>query len=693
MKSPKLAALELKRFTRGRLPRAALAVMMLLPLLYGALYLWSFWDPYARIDRIPVALVNEDEGATAGGERIEAGDSLTRRLRESGTFDWHETGAADAREGVEAGRYYLSLTVPSDFSERLASGSGDHPRRGALKVRTNDAGNYVVGQMSRAVFSEVRAAASAKTSRSFYDRIFVSFSTLHDRTAKAAEGAGELGDGIDRARKGAGELKSGLGKAGKGSGELKDGTSRLHSGAQKLEKGSKQVADGTRRLAAKAGKAEAKLGPFFDEHGDEIGSVARDVSRASKKLKKHLRELPDAARKAEADSRKAADTLDTLYRLRCTAPAEPDASCGQLKKARDAAERAADVAADVHKVVSRQDSLARLGRDLDDLSRNADAVAERAPHLGGDVRKAAAQIRALDGGAQKVHAGAARLSGGLESAESGAARLDAGIGRLADGAGRLDGGMYKLADGSARLAGGLHEGAEKIPDYGERERGERAGMMADPVGLDSVNAHPAANYGTGFAPYFIPLALWVGAMIAYMLLQPLNPRALAAGAPAARIALAGWLPAAAIGTLQAGALLSVLHWGLGLQLARGAGTVGFLLLVTLCFTALVQLLSARFGPAGRVLVLAALMLQLTSAGGTYPIETSPGFFNAIHPLMPMSYVVEGLRYLVTGGTLWPVWRACIVLAAFTAGALALTVLTARRKQVWTVDRLHPEIAL
>src|SRR5690606_33054539 len=106
-----------------------------------------------------------------------------------------------------------------------------------------------------------------------------------------------------------------------------------------------------------------------------------------------------------------------------------------------------------------------------------------------------------------------------------------------------------------------------------------------------------------------------------------------------------------------------------------------------------QLLSARFGPAGRVLVLAALMLQLTSAGGTYPIKTSPGFFNAIHPLMPMSYVVEGLRYLVTGGTLWPVWRACIVLAAFTAGALALTVLTARRKQVWTVDRLHPEIAL
>jgi putative membrane protein len=218
-------------------------------------------------------------------------------------------------------------------------------------------------------------------------------------------------------------------------------------------------------------------------------------------------------------------------------------------------------------------------------------------------------------------------------------------------------------------------------------------VMADPIGLSSGGTHSAPNYGTGFAPYFIPLALWVGAMIAYMLLQPLNKRALAAGSPAARIMLAGWLPVAAIGAVQAGALLSVLHWGLGLQLARPAGTVGFLLLVTLCFTAVVQFLNARFGPAGRILVLAMLMLQLTSAGGTYPIQTSPGFFNAVHPFLPMTYVVEGLRHLVTGGDLWPVWRACLVLLAFTAGALALTAVTARRKQVWTLDRLHPEVAL
>jgi len=139
--------------------------------------------------------------------------------------------------------------------------------------------------------------------------------------------------------------------------------------------------------------------------------------------------------------------------------------------------------------------------------------------------------------------------------------------------------------------------------------------------------------------------------------------------------------------------MSGLQWAIGLQRARAAGTVGFLFLVTACFAAIVQWCNARFGAAGRILVLALLMLQLTSAGGTYPVQTSPGFFNALHPFLPMTHVVEALRRLITGGGLGPVWQACAVLTAFTLGALALTALSARRRQVWTLDKLHPELTL
>ncbi|MFB4306140.1 YhgE/Pip family protein [Actinomadura sp. GTD37] len=115
--------------------------------------------------------------------------------------------------------------------------------------------------------------------------------------------------------------------------------------------------------------------------------------------------------------------------------------------------------------------------------------------------------------------------------------------------------------------------------------------------------------------------------------------------------------------------------------------------IAAAFLAVIQWVNARFGPVGRILALALLMLQLTSAAGTYPIETSPRFFQAIRPYLPMSWVVDGVRRLIGGGQLTVVWQGCAVLAAFLAGGLALTALAVRRDRVWTVRRLHPALKL
>ncbi|MET9952654.1 YhgE/Pip domain-containing protein [Streptomyces sp. NPDC006339] len=697
MRSPRLAALELKRFGRGKLPRAALVAILLLPLLYGALYLWSFWDPYSRLDRIPVALVNEDRGATADGKRITVGADITESLRESAVFEWHEVSDAQARQGVEDGTYYLSLTMPSDFSERIASSSGDSPETGALKVRTNDANNYIVGQISRTVFSEVRTAASTKSSRTFLDKIFISFSDLHDATEEAAKGAGDLKEGVDKAKAGSKDLADGLKDAKKGSGELASGIKKLDKGAKDLEIGSRKVADGTQQLADKVNGTADKVRPYLANNGKSIRDTARLVSDSATAVRNNLDDLVRRAPIARSAAHKADEELSAYYREHCTTALDPlkdTKGCELLKKASVSAGDVATIADDLHELTKdSKGDLKTLDARLAKLKKDADELARRSPRLDEDIAGAIKKINELNKGAQQVADGADRLHTGLTSARGGSAGLDTGVGKLKKGAGALDGGLFKLADGSGELATGLSDGVKKIPDYDKNDRDRRTEVMADPVKLAAQSMHKAPNYGTGFAPYFIPLSLWVGAMVAYMIIQPLNRRALAAGASAWRIALAGWLPVAAIGVAQVTALMSVLHWGLGLQMARAAGTVGFLVLVTCCFAAIIQWLNAKFGAAGRILVLAVLMLQLTSAGGTYPVQTSPGFFNAIHPYLPMTYVVEALRRLITGGGIGPVWQACAVLTAFTVGALALTALSARQKQVWTLDRLHPELSL
>ncbi|WP_031007089.1 YhgE/Pip family protein [Streptomyces sp. NRRL F-5727] len=716
MRSPKLAALELRRFGRGKLPRAALVAVLLLPLLYGALYLYSFWDPYGRLDKLPVALVNEDRGAAADGKRITAGEDITEGLLDSRTFEWHEVSDAEARKGVEDGTYYLSLTVPGDFSERIASSSGDSPETGALKVRTNDSNNYIVGQISRTVFAEVRTAASTKSSRTFLDKIFISFSDIHEATAEAAKGAADLKKGVDKAKKGSKDLSDGLTDAKTGSSDLAAGLKKLDKGSKDVQTGTRQVANGTQALADKVNGTADKVRPYLANNGTSIRDTAKLVSDSATAARNDLADLVRRAPALRTAAHKADDTLGRLHRESCEKPGAtatpqielpegvtlpegfvlPDTKeyCAALKEASTTAGDVATVADDVHQLTKgSKGDLKTLDERLKKLKKEADELAARAPHLDEDVEGAIRKINELNRGAKKVADGAEQLHTGVTGARAGSVSLDSGVGRLKKGAGDLDGGLFKLADGSGSLATGLKDGVDKIPDYDKDERDRRTEVMADPVKLAAQSLHKAPNYGTGFAPYFIPLSLWVGAMVAYMIIQPMNRRALAAGASAWRIALAGWLPVAAIGVLQVGALLAVLHWGLGLEMARAAGTIGFLALVTCCFASIIQWLNARFGAAGRILVLALLMVQLTSAGGTYPVQTSPGFFNAVHPFLPMTYVVEALRRLISGGGVGPVWEAVAVLTAFTLGALALTAVTARRKQVWTLDRLHPDLSL
>ncbi|MBF9070578.1 YhgE/Pip domain-containing protein [Streptacidiphilus sp. NEAU-YB345] len=686
MRALSLGGLELRRFRRGSLPRAAIVAVALLPLLYGALYIWSFWDPYGNFDKLPVAIVDQDKGADVNGKPMNAGQDLTTQLLDRDTFDWHEVSAARADEGLRKGDYYMTLTIPADFTARIASSGNTQgtPVDGLLEARSNDSNSYLSGIIAKTAFSEIRAASSSSAVRGYLDQIYVSFGDLHDQTVQAATGAGQLAAGAHTAQSGAQQLGDGLRQAHSGSESLADGLDRLHTGAA-------QAAAGTAELDSVVHGVTDRLTPTLRSHATEIQQAAQAVSLAAGTVQQIATQLPVDTAKAVTDAQTAHTELQQVYAQQCTAPtlgtATDPATCNALRLAVQASEQTVQVAQQVDSAVSAdKGQLAQIASDAGTVRGYADQLAQDAPHLADQIDAQVAKIDQLNSGVAQLSTGSAQLATGAQS-------LNSGLATLVGGADQLDGGLYKLAGGSDQLSGALQSGAAKIPDLSAQARADRTGVMSDPVQLALDRLNPAANYGTGLSSYFIPLALWVGMMVAYMLLRPLNARLLAANIPSWRAALAGWLPAVAIGATQVAALLAVLHFALGLELVRTAGAIGFLLLTTATFAAILQCVNAVFGTRGRVIALALLMLQLTSAGGTYPVQTSPGFFGAIHPYLPMTWVVGGLRRLISGGDLTVVWQGVGVLAGFLVVSLACTVLAARRKQVWTVTALHPELVL
>ena len=85
----------------------SIIVMMFIPILYSGMLLWAFWDPYSKLDKLPVALVNEDSGAVLDGEAIALGDELISKLIEEKQFGFFEVSSDEAKERLVDQDYYL----------------------------------------------------------------------------------------------------------------------------------------------------------------------------------------------------------------------------------------------------------------------------------------------------------------------------------------------------------------------------------------------------------------------------------------------------------------------------------------------------------------------------------------------------------------------------------------------------------
>ncbi|GIM89494.1 YhgE/Pip domain-containing protein [Paractinoplanes toevensis] len=706
-----LAGLELRRFLRSRLTAAALAVLAVVPLLYGALYLYAFWDPYGRLNHIPAALVVEDRTATAtDGTTVHAGQDLADELIDRQIFDWHVVDESAAEKGLENGKYQILLRIPADFSADLVTGPDDAvtAESAQLTAVSDDSTNYLSGVFARTAFDEVRAAAAASASAGYYDKMLIGFTDLKSRTQEAADGAaqvesgvadaesgaGRLSGGIDDAHDGAGQLAGGLGTAAAGLNTLTDGLAELNTGARQLAGGTAEAAAGGRQLATAVDGAADRIVPVLRDNADTIQDAANQVATGADTLAANIGAIDSAAGQAVHDAKQLRDYLDGL-------PADTPG----LADAKALAASLVTAAEKVQDTVDQAD-LDGLRAELEQVASTARQVAAAAPHLADDIQAARSRVDQLAAGLNQLAAGAKQLQTGTDQLHDGAARITNGVYRLRTGAQQLDGGLgtlstggHQLADGlgqlqggATRLASGLADGADQIPSYGD-DPSDRADVLADPVSLDRSVRNPAGTYGVGFAPYFLALALWVGAMITYMVLRPLNRRHLMSGAPAPRVALAGLLPAVAVGLTQATLLYAVVRFGLGLSPVHPLLTWGLLLLTATAFAALMQLIGAALGAPGRIVALALLMLQLTSSGGTYPVQTTPGFFQAIHPLLPMTYVVEAVRHAVDGGASGPVVTGVVALLAYGLGSLVLTVLVAYRSRRLTPSALHPELAI
>ncbi|WP_116051636.1 YhgE/Pip family protein [Amycolatopsis palatopharyngis] len=631
MSGIRIALNELRRLTGGVLPKLAVAALILVPLLYASLYLYANYDPYGRLDKLPAAVVTADAGAAdAEGDERDIGREVTDELLGSGTFQWHETSAEQAQAGVRDDKYSFAITIPRDFSAALLSSGNFEPRQATITLTTNDANNYLSGTIADQVAEQVRRTIAEKVGSEAADRFLLGFSTIHTKIKEAHGGAMTLADGAT---------------------ELRQGQQQLAGGAQQLASGSTELASGLTTLRQSTAELPAKTRQLA-EGASQVAAGNATVAQAGSALAARSSELRDSL-----------DNIDDQLAQRLREGGLSDTEI----------EHALGV-------------FGQLRQPID----QADAA----------VQDASAKLTTLADGAQQVSDGAAQLAGATPALVQGIQRASDGAGELADGAAQLNSGEQRalsgttqLADGAAELRDGLGAGLREIPNPDDPTRAATADTIADPVAVNSAGVASAATYGAGLAPFFIALATWIGAFVLFLLLRPLSTRALTAGASPLRVALGGWFAAAVLGIAQVVVLFGAVTWLVGIDVAHPLGAIGFVILASLAFTAILHALNALFGAVGKFLGLVLLVLQLVSAGGTFPWQTIPDALYPLHMLLPMGYVIDGLRHLLYTGASLQILGDVLVLLAYLGVALAASTFAAHKRRVWTVSRLKPELAL
>lgn len=687
MTTTSLVRAELARLTATPLARLAFIALMVVPLLYGGAYLWANRDPYAKLDQVPAAIVNQDAGATLDGDHVDYGKDVTKEAIDGADFKWTKTSAADARSGVRNGTYDFVVTIPHDFSESLVSAQSDDPKRAKLVMTTADTNSYLASTIAEQAGKTMRTAVAERVGKQAAKTLLVGLADVRDSLGDAVDGAGQLASGASTAASGAATLADGTGKLSSGAATLADGTAALPSQTAALNDGAQQVASGAATLSSGLQDAKQQTASLPAQTA-KLAYGAQQVAGGNQQIA----DLVDGANE-DAGKVQPIDAQALIAELQANLPEGVELSKEQQDGIEQAVAQANALGAQTKATLAdAQTKVDKLNAASQQVSAGAAQLSAAAPKLSSGISSAADGASQLASGSSQVASGTSQLAQAAPTLSSGASQLATGAASADQGAKSLASGLTTLQSGSSELASKLDEGRTKIPASDASQREDQASVISDPVKVGDDNVAAAANYGAGLAPFFISLAAWIGMYALFLILKPISKRAITAVRKPLRVVLGGWLTPVLLGVVQMVALFFIVRFALDLNVVHAGATIGIMVLASATFAAIIMALNVLLGSVGQFLGLVLMLVQLVTAGGTFPWQTLPGPLAALHFALPMTYSVDAIRQTMYGGSAAATWSDAGVLACWLLGALLVSyVVTARQTRSRTLRDLRPSL--
>ena len=645
----KMLQAEWKHLFNNKILLISMAVISFIPILYSGFFLGSIWDPYGQTKNLPVAFVNEDKGVSLNGKSLNVGESVEKKLKDNHDLGWEFVSKQQADEGVNSGHFYAVVTIPSDFSQKAASITKSEPQQAVINFTTTPAKNYIGSLVSNQAAAKVKSSVSEQITQAYAKGIL--------------ENLDKLGMGLDTAANGASTLHDGLGRLQSGTQTYVGGVKQLVVNQQSLTGGLAQLSDGSRKLQAGLGQlsnnlpTESQLSQLSDgmkqlQSGiNQLNASVRNPSPAlvaqQNKVETGMQTLKEKMEDSKSDLSAAGDTLRILGTQAAASGSESTTiSLPQISNISQAFTKIQTI---IEQTGTLREDLQALKQQLSaqqtQLQAGISTLNNGVNQLTPNAITAFNGYNSVRFANNQLLAGSASLTNGLNEAKSGSQKL-------ANGASLLESRSGALIDGTSQLASGADTLANKLADASNRIKIQPTGattqqQIANPVKSETTEKGNVPNYGYALSPYVLSLSLFVGAIVLnviYPIRKTFSEQ---------ESAIRWWLSKASVAGvaafMQATILMLVMVFFLGLTPEHPAHFIGAIYLTSFAYMSIVSLLVIVLDNPGRFLAMVLLVLQLGSSEGTFPIQTANGFFQAINPLVPMTYSIRALRQAISGG--------------------------------------------
>lgn len=713
-----------------------ITVVLLIPIIYSFFYLKSYWDPYADLTGLKIAVVNLD----TGDDNENQGSEFLAELEQDGTFNICSVSLDDANKGMQDGEYNAMIIIPSNFTECLNSASTNDKQIATITYSPNQASNYLATQIINSAIKKIEINLQSKIASTVTETLVDSLNKVPDELEKIADGADQILDGANSLSDGIKELSDGTSTLNDSYTEFNDGITSAYEGSTTLTDGLEQANSGIETLENGANSLDSailQINSGIDELSTKGESGIQTLTNAITQLDEGASNLNDGvstyvdSTNTFADGTKNyisgtntfitnvntyIDSVDSMNsQISSLLSAIASLSTIQDPTTQAIAQKAQAIIDSnaISKITQAGESIKSGETKLTSASSTLSTGADKLISSGTSLKQGASTLYTgtqklsnsssslstivtgisslrsalskVQSGTQTLSAGISTLSSGSNSLVTGANTLSTGLATLSSSSNTiksalttLDEGTTSAYAGSTALISGIEEFSTQI-DEGIDSTNEEltkldglATFVEDPVEFETQAYGEVDSYGVAFTPLFLCIGLWVGALMCYVVLYFDQKHRFGILDSGYKNKFLQNAVYIGLGAIQGIIVGILLKLGLGFTIENPVLYYSSCILVGIAFTAIIQCLIRNFGDVGKLIALIILVLQLAAAGGTFPVETINKSFQWLSNYLPMTYSIKLFKEILVPTATNFKAQYIGILLAFTIVTLLIT---------------------